>query len=294
MEPTKVACRTCGAKILPATAECNNGLCAPCSRAEARKSFLAQHESRPGCPHCDGRPVVMFNWKMAHEKKGHEIDKYVTYLQRERPLKTGSLYGCPTCDAKWYLDINEEMMWAIPTSRLGLLDEWNRKVLVPPQPLMKQLQRIGATPPDYYGNGRRYVCIPCVVLTTSGERIERALVSFQPTPPIEEWRSNVRLLDDVASIEESQFALPREVRAATTNADEVRMGFAPTAIQGPHGEQFLLNWSVNFFQVGRLKGQNISLSPARPKEMPEVVSEDPKVITYFVGDWFEHVERLRI
>ncbi len=290
----KIPCRVCSAAILSATAQKHEGLCARCHKQAERFRFLEKHESKPGCPSCDGQRMISFNWRAALERKGHEIDKYPKFLRRERSLKAGFLYRCPVCEARWYLDSREEMMAVVPESRLSLLEEWNVKELFPSVEILKTAQSIGATPINLYGGGSESVCVPCEVLTTGGETFKEAILSFQKAPPISHWSSSVRLLDEVVSIRPSEFALSKQVRYATSQAPEIRMCFSPTLVQSTSGFVFVINGQADFMLFEGVKGKDITLSTATPNESLPLASRDPALASYFVGDWFPHAESLRI
>jgi hypothetical protein len=176
--------------------------------------------------------------------------------------------------------------------RRPLLLEWDRRPLLPSPEVLAAAQGIGATPPDVYGNGTDQVQVPCEVLTTHGERFEMALLSFQAHPPLEDAYFTVRLIDEVAVVAPSEFALPRPVRLATTRAVEVSMGFAPTVVHSPDGRAFALNWTTNFFATEGSRGRDLALAAVTPEQRPPVISEDSRAVACFVGDRFPDVERL--
>jgi hypothetical protein len=256
-------------------------------------------DDKPGCPSCDGTEYVSFSWAAAVEGAGgavggaaQRIGRYPQHLQRESGLKFGSLYACPTCGEKWYLDRLEEWMSVIPRDRLPLLQEWNGRDLILPAELLAVAQEIGATPPDIYGNGSEYVQVPCDVTTKAGERITMALLSFQGSPPIEQSSHTIRFADEIASLRPSEFALTREVRLATSQATEQLNGFAPTHVKAPDGRFFVLNWTVDLFFEGGVKGSDLVIAHERIHEWPPIVSS--KKVTTFFADRFPGVERLRL
>jgi hypothetical protein len=287
-----IHCTSCGAAIQPATARRHAGLCAACAKKTARRRVLAVHEASPGCPSCDGTRYTRFNWKLALETKGHEIDKYPKCLRLERRLKVGVLYGCPACHAKWYLDDGEETMSVIPAARLPLLDAWNSRSVRASSEVLLAAAGIGATSRPQVLTRGRCLQVPCDAVTKAGQHIEMAMLLFQSGPPIDLADSAVGLVDELARIEPSAIALPARVRLATTEAHEVRMGLSPTIVMAPDGQVHVLNGTVNFFTAFGIRGQDIVLSNASVSEWPPMMAEEPKTITYFVGDWFPELERL--
>ena len=227
------------------------------------------------CSACYAGQLLSFAWKESKVRHVFVLD---------RPLRSGALYRCGACHAVWYLDANERMMGAVSDERLPLVLRWNEAPIVLSDTIFGKLKEIGETPPDRYGNGREYSETPCGVVTKAGERIDIAIVSLQQHAPYEEWRI-YRLASEIGDIYPSRYALPLEVREATSQAQEVRMGFAPTAIEFPDGDAFVLNWRTNFFlKSGYRADQAIVSEPQRaPREMPAVIT-DPAGTIYFVAD----------
>lgn len=254
---------------------------------------------RIGCPSCDGAGYVSFNWGAAKQGTGGPLGrhaepslKYVRHLRRECALKFGSLYYCPTCGAKWYLDRSEQNMSCVPGDQLPVLMEWSRRKLVVPDEVVAVAREIGATPPDLYGNGAWYVRVPCEVVTKAGESIPMAMLSFQDTPQSPMSDDGIRFADEIARIAPSEFAVPKEVRLATSQAPEIRMMFAPTHVKAPDGRSFILNWTVDLFSEAGVKGSELILVDGRIPAEPPVIGQRP--VTCFIADWFPGVEALRI
>jgi len=247
-----------------------------------------------GCPKCDGRGYVSFNWQMAQERKGHAIDKYPKYLRLERALKFGFQYGCPVCSTKWFLDDFSKLISIIPESRLVIFEEWNNRELYLSEEMLAIANSIGATPPDVYGNGGHLVEVPCEVLTRTGEIFERAILSFQKNPPINFGDADVRLIDSIEQVRPSKFSLSREVRYATAQASEIRMCFSPTLVKSSEGDIYVLNGVTNFIWESDLEGEEFSVFDGGGTKNSRDAIQDINAITYFVGDWFPHAEHLRI
>ena len=173
----------------------------------------------------------------------------------------------------------------VPRDRLSIIRDWNEQQIILSPAHLKELERIGRTPPDIYGNGSRFHETPCGVVTKSGERIDLSVISRQNHAPFEEQRQ-YRLASEIDDIYASPYALPLAVRIATSKADEIRMGLAPTLIEQPDGQLILLNWRQNFFVREGCKASDVVLAE-RQLDMnapPEIYSSQ-KNITYFVADW---------
>jgi DNA-directed RNA polymerase subunit RPC12/RpoP len=291
---SKVSCIKCSSKILRETYDRNSGLCAPCKKKADKEQHLKEHMAKPGCPSCDGKGFIDFNWEFANEREDNEISKYPKYLQFESDLRIGQLYYCPYCEQRWFLDGEEKWISIVPSDRLQYIEKWNSKSLQFSDAELVQLKAIGATPPDLYGNGKEVISIPCEVTDKSGNVYKKAMIRFQSRPPIDDWQKNWHFSDEIESFRASDLCLNQNVRVASSQSKEIRMGFAPTKVQDPKGNQYLLNWTTNFFDYKGVKGKEIVLSEMVTKEMPPIVSEAAFDIEYFIADYSKDLEFLYI
>ena len=208
-------------------------------------------------------------------------------------LRYGTLYRCKICGEVWYLDGTEGMMSFVQQARVPLILKWSEQEIVLSETILAKLDAIGRTPPDIFGNGCQYSETPCGVQTILGESIDLAVVSFQQHAPFESWRES-RLGSEIADVYESPYALPLDVRIATSQADELRMGFAPTTVEVPDGRQFTLNWRPNFWARSDCRASDVKLSrqPVDWANLPEGVPT-PTNIAYFVADTIDCNSRCR-
>ena len=246
------------------------------------------------CPTCDKTPYISFNWDYACEGKDCDMAALAGKLQHCRTLKFGSLHQCTECGLYWFLDDDGFCMHRVTPEKNESLFAWADCVLVPTDDMISRFNDIGATGPDQYGNGKGEIKIPCAIETESGDSYDRALILITKMPPIADWQKSTVLANVVAAIRRSDFALPLDVRLATLNADEIRMGFAPTRVQANDDRYFILNWSPNFFSYGPLKGSDISVCPVSFQETSDIpiVTEDVDRVTYVYYDWFSGCESL--
>jgi hypothetical protein len=290
----KVNCTKCSAKILRETYEKNSGLCAPCKKKADKEQHLKEHMAKPGCPSCDGQGSIGFNWGFANERNDNEICKYPKYLKFESDLRIGQLYLCPYCEQRWFLDDDRKFMSIVPHDRLQYLEKWNSKALQFSDEDLVRLKAIGATPPDLYGNGKGVISIPCEVTDKQGNIYKKAIIRFQSRPPIDDWQKRWHFSDEIESFRVSEFCLNQDVRTASSQSEEIRMGFAPTKVQDAIGNQYLLNWTTNFVDYKGVKGKDIILSESVTKEMPPIVGESTPEIEYFIADYSREFEFLYI
>jgi hypothetical protein len=252
------------------------------ARATEISSFGYNRE--PKCIHCRAGETISFNWLLARTANRPEVPRDLSVFVRETKLRQGMLLRCNICSRPWYLDEQEAFAHTIAEGRLPLVLEWTERPLQLNDVEIAALRSIGRASARLYGGGLSCHKTPCAVMTALGERIDRAIISQQQHPPIEEWR-RYRLASEITEIYPSPCALPFEVRKATANAQEVRMGFAPTIIVFPNGRKFTLNGTANFFEMPGCDATQIAVTgesywPDRPP-----VYQQPADVTYFVADW---------
>lgn len=233
---------------------------------------------KPQCNACQAGKTVWFAWKLDEAPRAFVLEQY---------LRIGKLYRCSICHRPWYLDGFEKYMYSVEEQRVPLVLQWNERPIRLQPELIAKLREIGRTPPDQYGNRRQYDETPCGVVTTAGERIDMAIVSLQAHAPVERGR-DCRLATEVAEIYESPFALPLAVRFETSQANGLRMGYAPTTVEMPDGHLFELNWQPNFIRLPAYIGSQAKLTDRRidwrfEKQKPTVIGT-PKGVVYFVAD----------
>lgn len=235
-------------------------------------------DKKPDCRICGAGSTISVNWQYADQ----------AVFAEPKPLRYGTLYRCKACGQPWYLHGEPAFMSFVPRERLPLIQRWNEQpILLPPEHL-SELQRIGRTPPDQYGNGRQFHETPCAVTTLQGEPIEIAVVSMQRHAPFERWR-DYRLASEIAQIRPSPYALRLSVRVASSQADEVAMGFAPTFVELPDSEVMALNGTQHFFVQEGCDATDIFLyrrplkQPGKGKKYPPVYSGTNGIV-YFVAD----------
>lgn len=245
----------------------------------------------PDCPDCETGSLVSFNWKYAKKESRPDRIRDLSVFIVDRQLRWGALYRCKTCNKSWYLDGDAEFMNFVEEDRLPLIKQWNEHQIYLSLEQDATLDKIGRTPPDHYGNGANFHETPCTVITKSGERVDLAIISRQKHPPFEDWRQ-YRLASEIDEIFPSPFALPLAVRMATSVADEIRMGFAPTLVEMPNGNSVVLNWRHNFIVRSDCNAGDVVLSQRRINmdTSPEIYSS-PKNIIYFVADWPEKLNQ---
>jgi len=182
----------------------------------------------------------------------------------------------------------------VPTERLDILNEWNENKLAIEDKHIRVLDAIGGTAQKHWMGYDFAISIPCAISTTSGERIDPAIIWITKRPPIDDFITHIRLYRNIDAIQPSRFALPMVVRRSTINAPEVSMGFSPTRVEANNGKPFILHWSTSLFNQNDITGSDILLSrkPFRADEHITIAKTDMDHATYFYADWFEGAENL--
>jgi hypothetical protein len=202
-----------------------------------------------------------------------------------RLLRRGQLYRCRVCGAVWHLDGNSERMTHVADGRLDLVLAWDRQPITLPPEIFAIAEQIGPTPPDLYGNGRERRVTPCAIETVSGEILETAMICIQPEAPVED-HMQFRLGSEIARIYESPFALPAEVRRATSRAEEMQMGFSPTFVEMADGRRFVMNGMTSFMVEKGYDAREarITNGSSFEEEPPPALVKEPRDLVYFIFD----------
>ena len=235
------------------------------------------------CNTCEAGLMEMFNWKMAGEGES-DLPNVKEDFVHLKPMKSGELYECKVCSAKWYVDGDGILAHFINASQLPSLMAWDNSKVDLTAEQRSTLHKIGNTSSDTHGNSSQYEEYPCTVETTDGEKIDIAVVSIQLTAPLRRSQ-NSRLASDIKSIEPSPYALPLNVRQATCEAEEVAMDFAPTLITLSNGEKRILNWTQHFLMIPGVDASatKVCSDAYNYKNMPEEYRLEDEII-YFVAD----------
>lgn len=237
-----------------------------------------------GCRACGAGSVISFDWQYAQTAPQAEHRRDVSIFIRPAPLRYGTLYECRSCGQPWYLFGDPASMSFVPKERVELIRRWNEREIVLSTGHAAQLQAIGRTPPDVYGNRSQFHETPCAVTTVQGEQLDLSVISIQQHAPYEERRA-YRLATDIAEIRPSPSALPLSIRVATSRAEEARMGFAPTLVELPSGDLIALNWTQHFFVREGCSASDVVLSTRRlDLENPPAVYNGTEGVTYFIAD----------
>jgi hypothetical protein len=290
----KAKCIWCNVEILQSTFDNKEGLCAPCYKKKSEEESHTKFMLTPGCPACDEQKYLSFRWQaITNNDKNHKYQKYIKPI---KTLKYGTLYNCIICNKNWWLNDKSHTIYFIQDNHLSLLNEWNKNEYGIPKPLLEELLKIGATPPDIYGNRLNYIVIPCSVTTTDGNHYAKSLIKITNLPPIFNAQKNsthILFSNKIKDIKPSPFALPLQVRKATAMAEEIRTGFSPTIVATYNKKHFVLNGITDFFDYKDIKGEEVFLPNKNNTEEHTEYYEcnNNEEIYYFYSDlsWYQKI-----
>ena len=250
---------------------------------------------QPGaCEMCGYGKTITYNWGIAGEEPASQVGGYRQSLEHFGPTKNGDLYTCKSCGGRWF--VIERTACALPLHKLELFERWfeSDQVLSPEH--LDIVRKIGARPIDVYGNGSRSVDVPCEIEIANGEVFPAAVVSFQKYPPYEPYKQPARLASEIVDLRPAKYTLPALVRIATAQSQEISYGFRPTLIETNSGRPLVINGSPHFMFSTKYAAQKTrpSAKTLDGYKMPPAADNFEHEIVYFVADWFDGVENLRL
>jgi hypothetical protein len=235
------------------------------------------------CQLCKAGGTASFNWQYVQKNDDFDLPRDKSIYINHLPLKSGTLFECKACGTHWYLDSEEHFMNHVKESKIQLIHEWSSSVILFTEAQKSILGQIGSTLlHGYYGSQSNET--PCSVKTKSGEVLDLSIITIQKHAPFEDWRS-YRLASEIEEITPSQYALPLKVRKATSQAGEIRMGFAPTLVSLSNNQELILHWGQTFLKKTGVKANETKVCKRRINlsNMPEVYSLNEEVV-YFIAD----------
>jgi hypothetical protein len=196
------------------------------------------------CRYCRAGSVLGFDWEYAKTLPPESRPLLLSFVPA-LPLRRGTLDRCKHCDQPWYFDDETRGMSRVSRDRVPLIEAWGRHPIVLASEHLAELRKIGRTPPRWGLELRQEHQFPCAITTTSGEHFDRAIVSFQRHPPLED-RRNYRLGSEIVRVQPSPHAAPLAVRVAASQADEPHPGAIQTVFKAPDGSVIHLDETLNF------------------------------------------------
>jgi hypothetical protein len=145
---------------------------------------------------------------------------------------------------------------------MPLVRHWNQSNLNIEDSALSILSTIGGVQ-DYY---KGYISIPCSIQNVAGLQHYKSLILVSKQPPFR-WHEQQKIYwaQDIDTVSPSPFALPIDVRRASSEKKEEAMGFAPVSVLDKKGTEYTLGCESQFFDHNGIKGEEIRLSGHQKK-----------------------------
>jgi hypothetical protein len=200
--------------------------------------------------------------------------------------KFGHLYQCSRCRCCWFLPDHKQFLQRIDDNLLPLAHHWNKTQLTLNAKTLSALAEIVGIE-----SSKDCIAIPCAAENISGDRHDKAVVLISKQPPYSWYEPQiVHWANELENISSSSFALPVDVRKASSVVREVSMGFSPIGVVDKQGVEYTLPCESRFFDSNGIKGEEISLS-GRKNKWKKTILPSPAQAFYFV-DWFDGCEEI--
>lgn len=249
-----------------------------------------------GAHECDacGAVCLVFDVSFARSGQRPELGQLLEALVFVQTLKFGELFRCMACQRSWFFEKSSGRLERVPLGAEALVLRWNNEALQPNAVHLERIRQIGATEAGLYGHDRGFYRFPCAVRLRTGEEVDPALLIVTRHPPISTLYAPALLYSDVDELTCSEFALPPAVRVATTRAEEIHMGYAPTAIVTASGEHMVLNWSSDILRKPGVVSCEVELALWRVEFIRLHVLDHvhTRAALHIFCDWFSGVDDL--
>ncbi len=167
-----------------------------------------------------------------------------------------ALYKCEKCKTIFFL--RENMYERIFAGQIELLKKWSEKHFETPSNLKVIFDVIGLSQ-----NWDSSYVLPCKVELNNGKEFDFATVRFSNEPTLGSYYhdfENIFFIDEIKSIEQSDYALSKDIRLACMTAEEKRMGIYPTVVKNKENIEAIINGISLFFNSNDIKGSDLELA----------------------------------
>jgi hypothetical protein len=237
--------------------------------------------------------IIEFNLQTAKEKSHDNINAIYQKFQFKESLTTGEIYERVDNNDLWYVDNEETLATFVTKNQLELLHWWDKETLLPTDKQIEQLEEIGATSSSPYSLYADALTYPCKVLTIDRKKIDLCLIVFTKSPPLQRHYKNVLLFSEVDEIEQSELALTKELRRASTQVGEIRMAFAPFMVKTDKGKIITYDGVTHFASTGQISGKEIECEiPFEYSKFDKTNNVSFDDITFIIGKWDSRLENI--
>lgn len=204
---------------------------------------------KKGCPVCIDENTITFSENFLRSEYNAKLDK-------AEAVGATWLYKCADCNSDFYKE--KSMYHKLTESSKQVLIAFFKRDLVLNKMFKDQASQIGITE-NYNGDK----LIPAKIELNNGVVHEIARIQLSKNPPMEfdfDSFESIVYMDEVKSISSSDFALSKEIREESKNADELRMGFYPTVLKTTDNRKVVINSLALFFDSHPIKGSDLELA----------------------------------
>ncbi len=224
---------------------------------------LFKKKKKIGCPVCHEKNTVGFG-------TDYLASKFESKISESEKIGITQTYQCSICKSIFYKELN--MFQKFAKGQIERLREFIKRDLQLNDTLRSELDSIGLSE-DY----AMVKLAPARVRLKNGDSYDFATIRVSNDPPIGydlDLFSKVIFIDEVESIEPSEFGLSKKIRDKARNALEMRMGFYPVSLQTRNGERVIINGQTLFFRNKEIKGAGLIPSNERWDYSENYIFED--------------------
>jgi hypothetical protein len=224
---------------------------------------LFKKKKKVGCPVCFESSTVGFGTDYLESKFDSRI---------EQTDKIGNIliYKCMLCQSEFYKE--DEMFQRFAKGQINTLKEFFNLALELNEEQKEALEEVGLTD-DWKMNKQA----PVKIILKNGEIFDFVTIQVSSNPPIGYFYDHfekIIYINNIESIENSEFGISKEIRERTKDAEEMRMGFYPTVLKSRSGDKVVVNGQALFFKNGDIKGSDLVLANESWNHKEKYIYED--------------------
>ncbi len=210
---------------------------------------LFKKKMKKGCPACNKEKTFAFSEDLIGTR-------YKANIEKVDAIGTTNLYRCSDCNTDYFKE--KHMYNKLTKNSKELLVKFYKRDLVLNKKLKEQIDQIGITK-DWNSDK----LIPAKIELNNGMVHDFARIRISKNPPMGYYYDlfeTVIYIDEVKSINDSEFSLSKEIRDKSKNAEELRMSFYPTVLKTVDNIKVVINSLTLFFDSQNIKGTELSLA----------------------------------
>ena len=210
---------------------------------------IFRRKKKFGCPKCYNENILGFGLDYLESK-------FESAISFEKKVSDVPLYKCKNCKTSYF--IRENSYHRIYDGQIELLQRWGETSFGYSDNFTSEITVIGIS--QYWDSS--YV-LPCKIELNDGREFDFATVRLSDQPALGDFYinyENIFFIDEVKSINQSEFALSKDVRSACRSAEESRMGFYPTVVKNKFYFEAVLTGFSLFFDFNGIKGSDLELA----------------------------------